>query len=43
MLTAGDCRARECLANDTGQTLKAEDVANSLNRICAERGLPKSI
>ncbi len=43
MLTVVDCYTRECLAIDVGQSLKGEDVVNSLNRICAERGLPKTI
>ena len=43
MLTVVDCYTRECLAIDVGQSLKGEDVANSLNRICAQRGLPKTI
>jgi putative transposase len=34
---------REALAIDVGQSLKGEDVVDSLNRICAERGLPKTI
>lgn len=32
-----------CLAIDVGQSLKAEDVVASLNRICALRGLPVTI
>jgi putative transposase len=43
MLTVVDCYTRECLAIDVGQSLKGDDVVNSLTRICAERGLPKSI
>src|SRR5947209_13552624 len=43
MLTVVDCYTRECLAIDIGQSLKGEDVVDSLNRICAERGLPKTI
>ena len=43
MLTVVDCYTRECLAIDVGQSLKGEDVVDSLNRICAERGLPKTI
>lgn len=43
MLTVVDCYTRECLAIDVGQSLKGEDVAESLNRICALRGLPKTI
>ncbi|KAB0573874.1 IS3 family transposase [Ideonella dechloratans] len=43
MLTVVDCYTRECLAIDVGQSLKGEDVVNSLNRICAERGSPKTI
>lgn len=43
MLTVVDCFTRECLAIDVGQSLKGEDVVDSLNRICAVRGLPKTI
>lgn len=43
MLTVVDCCTRECLAIDVGQSLKGEDVVNALNRICAERGRPKTI
>ena len=43
MLTVVDCYTRECLAIDVGQRLKGEDVVNTLNRICAERGLPRAI
>ena len=43
MLTVVDCYTRECLAIDVGQSLKGEDVVDSLNRICRERGLPKTI
>jgi putative transposase len=43
MLTVVDCYTREALAIDVGQSLKGEDVVDSLNRICAERGLPKTI
>jgi len=43
MLTVVDCYTRECLAVDVGQSLKGEDVVDSLNRICAQRGLPKTI
>jgi len=43
MLTVVDCCIRECLAIDVGQSLKGEDVLHALNRICAERGLPKAI
>ena len=42
MLRVVDCYTRECLAIDVGQSLKEEDVAQSLNRICAERD-PKTI
>jgi putative transposase len=38
-----DCYTRECLAIDIGQSLNGDDVVNSLTRISAERGLPKSI
>jgi putative transposase len=34
---------REWLAIDAGQNLKGEDVVMSLQRICAERGLPRTI
>jgi putative transposase len=43
MLTVVDCYTRECLAIDVGQSLKGEDVVMSLQRICAERGLPRTI
>ena len=43
MLTVVDCYTRECLAIDVGQSLKGEDVVVSLQRICAERGLPRTI
>jgi len=43
MLTVVDCYTRECLAIDVGQSLKGEDVVDSLNRICGERGLPRTI
>lgn len=43
MLTVVDCYTRECLAIDVGQSLKGEDVVDSLNRICAQRGLPRTI
>lgn len=43
MLTVVDCFSRECLAIDVGQSLKGEDVVDSLNRICAVRGTPKVI
>jgi putative transposase len=43
MLTVVDCFTRECLAIDVGQSLKGEDVTASLNRICAQRGLPATI
>ena len=42
MLTVVDCYTRECLAIDVGQSLKGEDVVDSLNRICGERGLPRT-
>ena len=42
MLAVVDCYTRECLI-DVGQSLKGEDVVDSLNRICGERGLPKTI
>ena len=43
MLTVVDCYTRECLAIDVGQSLKGDDVVDSLNRITARRGLPKTI
>jgi len=43
MLTVVDCYTRECLAIDVGQSLRGEDVVDSLNRICGERGLPRTI
>jgi len=43
MLTVVDCYTRERLAIDVGQSLKGEDVVDSLNRICGERGLPRTI
>ena len=33
----------ECLAIDVGQSLKGEDVVRTLNRIKADRGLPRTI
>jgi len=42
MLTVVDCCTRESLAIDVGQSLKGEDVVDSLNRICAKRGLGPS-
>jgi putative transposase len=43
MLTMVDCYTRESLAIDVGQSLKGEDVVNSLNRIIWDRGTPKTI
>ncbi len=43
MLTVVDCYTCECLAIEVGQSLKGEDVVMSLQSICAERGLPRSI
>jgi len=43
MLTVVDCYTRECLAIDVGQSLKGEDGVDSLNRICGQRGLPRTI
>ncbi len=43
MLTVVDCFTRESLAIDLGQSLKGEDVVQTLNRICAARGLPQTI
>jgi putative transposase len=42
-LTVVDNYTRESLAIDVGQSLKGEDVVNTLNRIAAERGLPATI
>ena len=35
--------SRESLAIDVGQSMKGEDVVNTLNRTTAERGLPATI
>ena len=43
MLTVVDWYMRECLAIDRGQSVKGDDVVDSLNRITAQRGLPKTI
>jgi putative transposase len=43
MLTVVDCFTREFLAIDLGQGLQGQDVVQSLNRICATRGLPRTI
>ena len=43
MLTVVDCFTRESLAIDLGQSLTGEDVVKTLNRICAARGLPRTI
>lgn len=42
-LTVVDNYTRESLAIDVGQSLKGEDVVNTLNRIAALRGLPATI
>ncbi len=42
-LTVVDNYTRESLAIDIGQSLKGEDVVNTLNRIARERGLPATI
>jgi putative transposase len=42
-LTVVDNYTRESLAIDVGQSLKGEDVVNTLNRIGAQRGLPTTI
>jgi len=42
-LTVVDNYTREALAIDVGQSLKGEDVVNTLNRIAASRGLPETI
>jgi putative transposase len=43
MLTVIDGFTRECLAIDVGQSLKGDDVVNTLMRITGERGFPKTI
>ncbi len=42
-LTVVDNYTWEALAIDVGQSLKGEDVVNTLNCIAASRGLPKTI
>lgn len=42
-LTVVDNYTRESLAIDVGQSLKGEDVVDTLNRIAAYRGLPETI
>uniref|UniRef100_UPI001B8A90F8 IS3 family transposase n=1 Tax=Collimonas silvisoli TaxID=2825884 RepID=UPI001B8A90F8 len=42
-LTVVDNYTRECLAIEVGQSLKGEDVVNTLNRIAVHRGLPATI
>ncbi|MFC7519135.1 DDE-type integrase/transposase/recombinase, partial [Herbaspirillum sp. GCM10030257] len=42
-LTVVDNYTRESLAIDVGQSLKEEDVVNTLNRIARVRGLPATI
>lgn len=42
-LTVVDNFTRESLAIDVGQSLKGEDVVNTLNRIAHQRGLPATI
>src|SRR3569832_1083310 len=42
-LTVVDNYTRESLAIDVGQSLKGDDVVNTLNRIAAYRGLPTTI
>jgi putative transposase len=42
-LTVVDNYTRESLAIDVGQSLKGDDVVNTLNRIAAQRGLPATI
>jgi putative transposase len=42
-LTVVDNFTRESLAIDVGQSLKGEDVVNTLNRIAKQRGLPATI
>jgi putative transposase len=42
-LAVVDNYTRESLAIDVGQSLKGEDVVNTLNRIAAHRGLPATI
>ena len=43
MLTVVDCFTRECLAIDVGQRLTGQDVVDSLNRLCSDRGPPGTI
>jgi putative transposase len=43
VLTVVDNYTRESLAIDVGQSLKGEDVVNTLNRIAVQRGLPATI
>ena len=42
-LTIVDNYTRESLAIEVGQSLKGEDVVNTLNRIASRRGLPATI
>ena len=42
-LTVADIYTRECLAIESGQKLKGEDVVRTLNRIKISRGVPKMI
>jgi putative transposase len=42
-LTVVENYSRESLAIDVGQSLKGEDLVDTLNRITAERGLPATI
>jgi putative transposase len=42
-LTVVDNYTRESLAIDVGQSLKGEDVVNTLKRIAAQRGLPVTV
>ena len=42
-LTVVDIYTRECLAIESGQKLKGEDVVRALNRIKVRRGVPKMV
>lgn len=43
VLTLVDNFSRECLAIEVGQHIRGEDVVNVLNRVKADRGLPRTI
>jgi len=42
-LTVVDNYSRECLAIEGGKRVKGEDVVEVMNRVRAERGVPRSI